>query len=136
MTVKVLIIRFSSIGDIVLTTPVIRAVKEQLDAEVHFLTKASFAAVVSPNPYVDRLWTIQKDIKEIAAELTTVPFDHVLDLHGNLRTLEVKTRLLTNGLRHLRARPKMHRFHKLNFRKYLLTRFGVNRLPEVHIVDR
>ncbi|MEO0734977.1 MAG: glycosyltransferase family 9 protein, partial [Bacteroidota bacterium] len=94
------------------------------------------AAVVAPNHYVDRLWTIQKEIKEIAGELTAVPFDYVLDLHGNLRTLDVKTRLFVNGLWHLRPRPKMYRFSKLNFRKYLLTRFGINRMPNIHIVDR
>jgi len=39
---KILVIRFSSIGDIVLTTPVIRCLKKQLNVEVHYLTKTSF----------------------------------------------------------------------------------------------
>lgn len=136
MPPKVLIIRFSSIGDIVLTTPVIRGVKKQLGAEVHFLTKASFASVLRANPYVDRLWTIKKDLREIASALTAIHFDYVIDLHGNLRTLELKTRLYLSSARHLRPRPHIFSFNKLNFRKYLLTRFRVNRLPEVHIVDR
>lgn len=136
MPQKVLIVRFSSIGDIVLTTPVIRCVKEQTDHEVHFLTKRSFAATLKANPYLDRLWTIEKDISEISAELAKEQFSYVIDLHGNLRTRELKVRLSVSALRHLRPRPKTYTFPKLNFRKFLLTRFGLNRMPDVHIVDR
>ena len=57
---KILIIRFSSIGDIVLTTPVIRCVKEQLtNAEVHYLTKKSFQSILISNPYVDKLHLLE-----------------------------------------------------------------------------
>ena len=49
---KFLIIRFSSIGDIVLTTPVVRCLKKQLpDSEIHFLTKESFGTIVENNSY-------------------------------------------------------------------------------------
>jgi ADP-heptose:LPS heptosyltransferase len=133
---KVLIIRFSSIGDIVLTTPVIRCVKQQTDLEVHFLTKQSFAGVLKENPYLDRLWIIKKDISELKESLLEENFMYILDLHGNLRTRELKTRLALNALLHLRPRPKIKTFPKLNFEKYLLTRFGINRMPDVHIVDR
>ena len=45
---KFLIIRFSSIGDIVLTTPVVRCLKKQvLSAEVHYLTKAAFRPILA-----------------------------------------------------------------------------------------
>lgn len=138
MPPKVLIIRFSSIGDIVLTTPVIRGVKQQLGAEVHFLTKASFAAVLRHNHYVDRLWAIRKNIKEVAAELVREDFDFLIDLHGNLRTLEVKSRLMAHALRSgfRSGPPRLHTFNKLNWQKFLLTRLGVNRMPDVHIVER
>lgn len=62
---KVLIVRFSSIGDIVLTTPVIRGVKKQLNAEVHVLTKKAFAPVLVANPYIDRLWLMNEKIEEL-----------------------------------------------------------------------
>ena len=53
---KFLIIRFSSIGDIVLTTPVVRCLKRQLPgSEVHFLTKQSFGTIVENNPYIDKV---------------------------------------------------------------------------------
>ena len=133
---KVLIVRFSSIGDIVLTSPVVRCVKEQTRAEVHFLTKKSFAATVRHNPYVDRLWTIEKDIKEIASDLIAERFTHLIDLHGNLRTLELKQRLRWGHLMAGRRPPPVATFNKLNTRKFLLTRFQVDRMPDVHIVDR
>jgi ADP-heptose:LPS heptosyltransferase len=133
---KILIVRFSSIGDIVLTTPVIRCVKQQTDLEVHFLTKAAFAATLSGNPYIDRLWTISKDIAELSETLLTESFDYVIDLHGNLRTRELKLKLALNATLHLRPRPKSYVFPKLNLEKFLLTRFGIDRMPDVHIVDR
>lgn len=133
---KVLIVRFSSIGDIVLTTPVIRCLKLQTELEVHFLTKASFAATLAGNPYLDRLWTIKKDIAELASTLLTESFDYVIDLHGNLRTQELKLKLSLNAVWHRRPRPKSYTFPKLNAEKFLLTRFGIDRMPDVHIVDR
>ena len=54
-TKKILVLRFSSIGDIVVTTPIIRALKTQLDAEIHFLVKDKFKQTVITNPYIDKL---------------------------------------------------------------------------------
>lgn len=136
MPLRILIVRFSSIGDIVLTTPVIRCLKQQTDAEVHFLTKRSFASVLKDNPYIDRLWTIDKEISELSQSLLRESFTHFIDLHGNLRTRELKTRLALNSALHLRPRPRSRTFRKLNFQKFLLTRFGIDRMPDVHIVDR
>ncbi|MGB3800446.1 MAG: glycosyltransferase family 9 protein [Lewinella sp.] len=133
---KVLIIRFSSIGDIVLTSPVIRCVKQQTGGEVHFLTKKTFAATLRHNPYVDRLWTIERDVAEIASDLVLEGFTHVVDLHGNLRSLETKQRLVWGHLLAGRRPPRLQTFNKLNFRKVLLTKFRLNRMPDVHIVDR
>ena len=133
---KVLIIRFSSIGDIVLTTPVIRCVREQTGAEVHFLTKAGFAGLLSANPYINKLWTIRKEISEVLPALLEQGYDHVIDLHANLRTLELRTRLFSYNTLHLRPRPKWHAFDKLNLEKYLLVNFKINRLPDTHIVNR
>ena len=50
--------------DIVLTSPVLRCLKQQLGAEIHFLTKRAFAAVVEPNPYVDHVFTFEKEVTD------------------------------------------------------------------------
>jgi ADP-heptose:LPS heptosyltransferase len=125
--VKILIVRFSSIGDIVLTTPVVRAMKQQLkDVEIHYLTKAAFKTILEQNPNIDRIYTIQRSISEVIGDLKSEKYDHIIDLHKNTRTLSLKLKL---------GRPA-HSFPKLNLEKWLLVRFGLNRMPKVHVVER
>ena len=124
---KILIIRFSSIGDIVLTTPVIRCIKQQQpDTEIHYLTKKSFKGILEHNPYLTKVHTIEKDVKEIIKELKNENFDFVIDLHHNIRSMQTKTSL---------GKPSSS-FKKLNFKKWMLVNFKINKMPEMHIVDR
>ncbi len=123
---KILLIRFSSIGDIVLTTPVIRALKQQTDAELHILTKSSYAAIYRSNPYLKQIHLIEKLTKKGIKVLQEENFDLVIDLQKNLKSYRVK-RLL--------GRPGTS-FPKLNKEKWLLVNFKINRLPNIHIVDR
>jgi ADP-heptose:LPS heptosyltransferase len=126
--VKILIIRFSSIGDIVLTTPVIRCLKKQLpNAEVHYLTKYSFRGIIESNPYIDSLHLLDENLDQVIALLQEEDFDYVIDLHHNLRTLKVKRAL---------GKTVAFSFNKLNIQKWLLTAIKVNVMPNVHIVDR
>lgn len=124
---KVLVIRFSSIGDIVLTSPVVRCLKQQVNAEVHFLTKAGFRSVVEPNPYIDRVFSIQKKVSEVLPALKAEKYDCIIDLHRNLRSLRVKAAL--PGVRHFS-------FDKLNLEKWLLVQLKIDQMPKSHIVDR
>ena len=119
---KILVIRFSSIGDIVLTTPVVRCLKKQINAEVHFLTKKRYLCLLENNPYVHQQHAIEYGIESLKA----LSFDWIIDLHNNLRTSKVKRAL---GV------PSKS-FHKLNIEKWLLTTFKINRLPNKHVVDR
>ena len=124
---KFLIIRFSSIGDIVLTTPVVRCLKKQIaTAEVHYLTKESFKSIIVSNPFIDKVHLLKDNLDEIIAELKNHDFDYVIDLHHNLRTWKVKRAL----------RKKSFSFNKLNIEKWLLTALKINKLPSAHIVDR
>ncbi|CAN5374671.1 glycosyltransferase family 9 protein [soil metagenome] len=124
---KILIIRFSSIGDIVLTTPVIRCIKEQKsDVEIHYLTKNSFKSILENNPHLTKIHTIDKDVKEVIGELQKENFDFVVDLHHNIRSLQTKKAL---------GRPSST-FKKLNFQKWLLVNFKIDKMPKVHVVDR
>ncbi len=124
---KVLIVRFSSIGDIVLTTPIVRCLKRQLkDVEIHYLTKENFKSVLDSNPYIDVLHTIKSDISEAIPALKKENFDYVIDLHRNIRTLKLKLKL---GV-------KSYSYNKLNWEKFLITTFKINQLPAQHIVDR
>ena len=124
---KVLIIRFSSIGDIILTTPVLRCIKQQLRLEVHCLTKKSFSGLLQHNPYVDALHCIDKEIgADLIENLKAEQFDFIVDLHGNWRSLRIKNAL---GVPY-------KTFAKLNLQKWLLIHMGIDLVPRKHVVDR
>jgi len=124
---KILIVRFSSIGDIVLTTPVIRCLKTQLDsAEIHYVTKVQYQSILETNPYLDKLFFLRKGLADLINELRVEKYDVVIDLHNNLRTRILKWRL---GVRSLS-------YNKLNVEKWLMVNLKINHLPDKHIVDR
>lgn len=123
--IKFLIIRFSSIGDIVLTTPAIRILKKQMPgSQVHFLVKDSFKSVVQENPFIDKLHFLKDDFNEMADELKKEKFDYIIDLHKNLRTYKLRLYL---------HKSKWLSYQKLSVQKFLLTKFGINLMPNRHI---
>lgn len=125
---KFLILRFSSIGDIVLTTPVVRCLKQQYPgAEVHFCTKEAYRSLIADNPYIDKHYYLDKSLNELIGQLRAEKYDYIIDLHNNLRT-----RLIKLGLMGVKA----FTFEKLNWRKWLYVQLKINTLPSVHIVDR
>jgi len=125
--VKVLIIRFSSIGDIVLCSPVIRCVKQQLpNAEVHFLSKLSFKAVTEANPYIDKFFYFNNNLDTLINELKVEKYDYVIDLHKNFRTLKIKLVLKCPALT----------YKKQSLAKFLLTKLHINLMSGRHITDR
>lgn len=122
---KILVIRFSSIGDIVLTTPIVRALKQQLkNVEIHYLTKKTNYSLLQNNKYIDKIHLLE-DV-DLLKKLRKNKFDYIVDLHNNLRTLRIKSML---GV-------KSKAFPKLNLKKFLLVNFKINKLPNIHIVDR
>jgi ADP-heptose:LPS heptosyltransferase len=124
---KFLVIRFSSIGDIVLTTPVVRCLKKQVPGTViHYLTKKSFGSILETNPYIDQIHFLEDDMDSLLRKLQQEKFDVIIDLHKNMRTLRVKQAL----------KKKSFSFEKLNIQKWLMTNFKWNFLPNLHIVDR
>ncbi len=134
---KILIIRFSSIGDIVLTSPVVRCLYRQKNADIHFLTKTAFAQIPAANPMIRRVFALGKPsdadnitarakLSELLPLLRAEGYDYVIDLHHNIRSWRVKMALQVPAFS----------FNKLNIKKWLLVRWGINILPDVHIVHR
>ncbi len=124
---KILVVRFSSIGDIVLTSPVVRCLNEQIPgAEVHYLTKKENEPILRGNPNITRIWLYDGDFSLLIAHLRKERFDFIADLHRNFRSQYVRFRLGAGSAT----------FPKLNVRKYLAVRFHLDLLPDVHIVDR
>ena len=124
---KILVLRFSSIGDIVLTSPVLRCLKQHVkDAEIHVATKSVFADLVRFNPHVSKVHELGDDLGELIPQLKAEGFDEVIDLHHNLRTARIKRALGVPS----------HSFAKLNVEKWFLVNFKRDRMPRLHIVDR
>jgi len=124
---KILIIRFSSIGDIVLTTPIIRCIKLQTGAEVHFLTKPGFQDLLKPNPYIDKFHILHDTVSATAPKLKDENYDLVIDLQKN-----IKSRYLCVLLG-----AKMITFDKLNIAKWIEVNLKMSVLPKgKHLVDR
>lgn len=124
---KILIIRFSSIGDIVLTTPIVRCLKQQKpDAEIHYLTKSVFLPVLEANPYIQQVHLLDEDLNYSIEKLKQEKFDVVIDLHKNIRTARVKKAL----------KVKSYSFPKLNVQKWFYVNLKLNLLPDGSIVER
>ena len=114
MTVKFLIIRFSSIGDIVLTSPLVRILKQQVKgAEIHYLTKENFAFISKNNPYIDKTIAFDGNWNKMIKDLEQESYDHIIDLHNNIRTQRIKKHL---------AIPSFT-FDKLNVKKWIYENF-------------
>jgi heptosyltransferase-2 len=125
---KILVIRFSSIGDIVLTTPVLRCLRSQLPhAEIHYLTKQQFAPILSANPNIDKLHLLEGDLDKMLPILKAEKFDFIADLHHNLRTARVKAAL---------EDVKSAAFPKKNVEKWVAVNLRINLMPDASIVER
>ncbi len=124
---KILVIRFSAIGDIVLASPAIRCLRKKYpQAKIHFLTKQSFKAVTEANPYIDRFHYYDRNLEELRSHLKKEGFDYVIDLQNNGRSLRLKRALSA----------KAYTIDKLNIQKFLLTTFRINFMPGRHITQR
>jgi ADP-heptose:LPS heptosyltransferase len=124
---KFLVIRFSSIGDIVLASPVFRCLKKQvIGAEVHFLTKQSFKAVTEANPYIDKFFYFDGRFRNMVEQLKKEDYDYVIDLQSNFRSGKIKVAL---------DKPS-HTIDKLDWEKFLLTKLRINIMPKRHITLR
>ena len=118
---KILIIRLSSFGDIILTFPLINLIRNKFpQVHISFLVKEKYADLVRLNPKVNEvitLWGTNEDA--IKREISASGYDIVIDLQNNPRS-----RIMTAGL------SNIFRFKKNNFKKFLLVKFKINKLQD------
>lgn len=127
MEERILIVRFSSIGDIVLTTPVIRCLRKAYpNAYIGYATKKPFASILQANPYLNKIHLLGDDFSSFQKEIQSDNYTYYIDLHNNLRSKRLLNSLSAKG----------HAFNKLNIQKWLLVNLHWNKMPQVHIVDR
>jgi len=89
----VLLVRFSSIGDIVLTTPLVRALaRRHPEAKLVYVTKRALAPLVADNPHLAEVVALEPDepLRHLARRLTALAPTHGLDLHGSVRSVALR----------------------------------------------
>ena len=121
---RILIIRLSSLGDILLTTPFLRAIKTQFPhIKIDMLIREEYVDVIKLNPYIDKKFLFKKDDKNnnvLIEQLKNNNYELVIDLQNNLRSKKVVSSLKTNNVK----------LDKRSFDKFLLVNFKVNKLKE------
>lgn len=124
---RILIVRFSSIGDIVLTSPVVRVLRQHFPkADIRFLTKEPFTELVAHSPHLSGVMVFNGDLRATVKEVRAFRPDVIIDLHHNLRTALLKAAVGT----------KAFSFPKLNVEKWLHVNLRLDVLPDRHIVQR
>ena len=120
---KILIIRLSSLGDILLTTPVIRALsKKYPDSQIDYVVRKQYSSSLRYNPLISSLYLYEKEkVKNIKDQIRKMKYDLVIDLQNNLRS-----RVLASGLK-----TKVKRFKKPTFKKLLLVWTKINLLKDI-----
>ncbi len=120
---RILIIRFSSIGDIVLTTPLVRALKNMhSNTVIDYLTLADYSILLRDNPVIDNLYAIERDkglmsSVKYALSLNKNRYDYILDLHHSTRSLVFRSLV----------RAKKKTVLKKNYiKRFLLISFRLN----------
>ncbi len=82
--------------------------------------------MLEANPYIDKVYAFNKNLEEVIPSLKQENYSAIIDLHHNLRSMKVKHALPVPA----------YSFQKLNFEKWLLVTFKIDKLPNIHIVER
>jgi len=130
---KILVIRFSSLGDVILTTPLLKILKQNYPgARIDYCTKAACSEVLQFNPNVDRLIPIDDNLdfnglKNLKRLIRDNSYDLIIDAHNNLRTFYLRRFIGTKTLK----------FKKYSLRKFLLVNFKINLMKNLPpIIER
>lgn len=119
---KILVIRLSSFGDIILSFPLLKKLKEKFpQSELHFLTKKNYKDLVSLNPCIDRVIISDDQLLKTRNEIAAEKYDLIIDIHKNFRSIYLS---LLNA-------KKIVRYSKENFKKFLLVKFKINLFKEI-----
>ena len=120
---KILIIRFSSLGDIILSFPLINALKKEYpESEIHYLTKSVYKSIVELHPLVSKLILFSDEpLSRLRSEIQKEKYDLVLDIHKNFRSVSLT---LFSGL-------KVNRYKKETIKKFFLVKFKINLFKEI-----
>lgn len=128
---KILIIRLSSIGDIVLASPLIRLVRQRFpQAKIDMLVSTEFEELVSANPNLTQVILFDrktglKGLWRLCKKIRKRRYDLIIDIHKKLRSFII---CKTSGARQTVA------YNKHSFQRFLLVKFKINRFVEIPYV--
>ncbi len=124
---KALVICGTSLADVVFATPVIRALKVQLDdVELHALVDPAAAFVLDENPYVDNIHFYNPSFWENFKRVKSEKFDVIVNLNEAW-----PLRLLV-----LLFRPQLYSLKSIWWKKWLMVNLKIDHLPNIHLVNR
>lgn len=130
---RILIIRLSSMGDIILTTPLIELMTKTFPlARIDFCTKEKFTYLIKSNPKIHKVIKAKSELtysalKDLRQLIKMSNYNLIIDLQNNLKTLYLRSI----------QDAKVHVFNKHSFKKFLLVNFKINLLKnEKPITER
>lgn len=126
---KFLIIRFSSIGDIIQCMGIIGGIEKHFpDAEIHWIARKDMSSFLAMDKRIHKIWAFDKTeglkgLWRMAGTLRKERFDYIYDAHSNIRSNILKFKLLPPG----KSRSHYALRSKERLKRLLLFKFGINR---------
>lgn len=133
---KILIIRLSSIGDIIQCMSVITGLKNKYPkAEIHWVARADMASLLKIDPRIDKIWEFDRKeglsgVFKLGTRLKSEKYDLIYDAHSNIRSNILKLVLCPFGLCNWVHKNKLVTRHKARLKRLLLFKLGINLLPK------
>lgn len=126
---KVLIVRFSSFGDIVQCSSVVDLIDQRLNGDIHWVTRSDFGNLVALNAKVSHVWAFNKKeglfgLVRLAIKLRKENYTFVYDAHNNMRS-----KILGLFLRSRLDFPNWLTRPKDRLKRVLLFHFRINIFP-------
>ncbi len=133
---KILIIRLSSIGDVLQCMSVIGGIKKKFpDAEIHWFARKDIAPILQLDSRITKIWSFDKKrglkgLWQMTYQLKKEKFTHIYDAHSNIRSNIIKLRLCPFWKRWLGIAPLFALRSKERINRILLFKFGINKFPK------
>lgn len=126
---RILIIRLSSLGDILLTTPLIRTIKNRFPKiEIDFLLKSEYQDVLKNNPHLNKIFLYSNNYNNAVVEeienSNNPKYDLIIDLQNNIRSRRITSKLKIRTVR----------FKKYTFRKFILVQTKINLMKNLPLI--
>ncbi len=135
-TLKILVIRLSSIGDVLQCMSIVGGTKAQIpNAEIHWFVRSDIAPILELDPRIHKIWSFDKKLGlkglwQLAKVLKKEHFTYVYDAHSNIRSTILKLKICPFWKRWLGIAPQYAIRSKERLKRILLFKFRINKFPK------